>query len=121
MGHGEVTDGEITQAIGRCSMVCKRGISRYRHPALQLRYAVPDGQALVTTLQEVVAPLVRDVRIVTVFDSQATLAGLSEAFAAVSTQVAPDDIFVFYLAGHGVTLDGQYHSFRRTCRRSVRM
>ena len=44
------------------------GINRYRDKALWLRYAVPDGQELVTAVRQAASPLMRDVKVVTLFD-----------------------------------------------------
>src|SRR5215471_2239708 len=48
------------------------GINRYRDKALWLRYAVPDGQELVAAVRQAASPLVRDVKVTTLFDEQAT-------------------------------------------------
>lgn len=42
-------------------------------------------------------------------DADATLDGISAAFDQMAQAVKPNDVFVFYLAGHGRTLDGNYH------------
>jgi WD40 repeat protein len=84
-------------------------INRYRDKALQLRYAVPDGQALTAAVRRVAEPLVREVKVTTVFDEQGTMAELEAAFGRVAAQMSAQDIFVLYLAGHGLTLDGRYH------------
>jgi hypothetical protein len=84
-------------------------INRYRDKALWLRYAVPDGQELVTAVRQAASPLVRDVKVTTLFDEQGTMAELEAAFARVAAQTSSHDIFMLYLAGHGITLDGRYH------------
>jgi WD40 repeat protein len=85
------------------------GINRYRDKALWLRYAVPDGQELITAVRQAASPLVRDVKVTTLFDEQATMAELEAAFARVAAQTSSSDVFMLYLAGHGTTLDGRYH------------
>jgi hypothetical protein len=100
------------------------GINQYRDKALWLRYAVPDGQELAASMRQAAAPLVREIKITTLFDEQATTAELEAAFARVASQTSSNDIFVLYLAGHGVTLDGHYHfipqDFRYTNQDAVR-
>jgi hypothetical protein len=100
------------------------GINRYRDKALWLRYAVPDGQELAAAVRRAAAPLVREVRVTTLFDEQATAAELEAAFTRVAAQVSTQDIFLLYIAGHGVTLDGRYHfipqDFRYTNQDAVR-
>ena len=100
------------------------GINRYRDKALWLRYAVPDGQELVASVRQAATPLVREVKVTTLFDEQATTADLEAAFARVASQTSSNDIFVLYLAGHGMTFDGRYHfipqDFRYTNQDAVR-
>jgi WD40 repeat protein len=100
------------------------GINRYRDKALELRYAVPDGQAFATTLRQVAAPLVREVVVTTLFDEQVTVAELDATIARVATSLRPEDIFVLYMAGHGMTIDGRYYflpqDFRYTNQEAVR-
>ena len=100
------------------------GINRYRDKALWLQYAVPDGQELVTAVRNVATPLVREVRVTTLMDEQATRAEIEATFVRVAAQTTPQDIFLLYLAGHGMTLDGRYHfipqEFRYANQDSVR-
>jgi WD40 repeat protein len=85
------------------------GINRYRDKALWLRYAVPDGQELAASMRQAAAPLVREVTVTTLFDEQVTRAEMEAAFGRVVAQTRSQDIFLLYLAGHGVTLDGRYY------------
>ena len=85
------------------------GINRYRDKALQLKYAVQDGRALIETIRQTSASLFRQVRVTPLFDDQATLKGLESAFRDAKATVAAQDVFMLYLAGHGVTLDGRYY------------
>jgi uncharacterized caspase-like protein len=43
------------------------------------------------------------------FDEQVTRAGLEAAFGRVAAQTSAHDMFLLYLAGHGITLDGRYY------------
>jgi WD40 repeat protein len=100
------------------------GIDRYRDKALRLRYAVQDCRAIIDTMERVGAPLFNAVDVTTLFDHEVTLAGLEAAFEATSKTIQPQDVFIFYLAGHGVTLDGRYyflpHDFRYTNEEAIR-
>jgi len=100
------------------------GVNQYRDRALQLKYAVPDATALAEALRKGGGGVFTGVTITTVADDQATLPGLEAAFAKLAGSVKTNDVFVFYLAGHGVTLDGSYHflpvDFRYTDEAAVR-
>ncbi|WP_372682257.1 caspase family protein, partial [Desulfosarcina sp.] len=85
------------------------GINQYRDKALRLKYAVQDGQAIVDIIRQTGAPLFHNVRVVPLFDDQVTLKGLGQAFQRIKETIVPQDVFMLYLAGHGVTLDGRYY------------
>jgi hypothetical protein len=42
-------------------------------------------------------------------DADATAAGIDRAFADMSRKVRPQDVFVFFWAGHGKTVDGRFY------------
>jgi uncharacterized caspase-like protein len=42
-------------------------------------------------------------------DADATASKLDRLFVDLGTKVGPNDVFVFYMAGHGKTQDGHYH------------
>jgi uncharacterized caspase-like protein len=44
-----------------------------------------------------------------VLDADATSANLDRVFTDLAKQVRPRDVFVFFLAGHGKTVDGRYY------------
>ena len=44
------------------------GVNRYRNETLRLKYAVPDGKALVASLEQTAPPLVEKMQVVALFD-----------------------------------------------------
>jgi uncharacterized caspase-like protein len=100
------------------------GINRYRDRALRLRYAVADGQALVAAMRAMATPLFREITVTELVDDRATFSGFESAFREAASTVAPQDVFVLYLAGHGLTVDGRYYflpqDFRYSGDESVR-
>jgi hypothetical protein len=85
------------------------GVNAYRDRALQLKYAVPDAEALAKSLQDAAGSVFERVQVTMLTDAGATRDGLRQAFEALAGKVKSHDVFVFYLAGHGITLDGRYH------------
>jgi hypothetical protein len=85
------------------------GVNQYRDKALRLKYAVQDGQAIVDIIRQTGTPLFSKVRVIALFDDQVTLKGLEQGFQRVKETIVPQDVFMLYLAGHGVTLDGRYY------------
>ena len=85
------------------------GINEYRDHALKLIYSVPDGNALVNEMRDIGKDLFDKVHVETLFDREATLEGIENKFDKLSKEVNTNDVFVFYVAGHGLNLDGKYH------------
>ena len=53
--------------------------------------------------------LFRNVLVKTLTDKDASLVGIEIAFRDLSREVKTNDVFVLYVAGHGLSLDGKYH------------
>jgi WD40 repeat protein len=85
------------------------GVNKYRDKSLWLNYAVPDAKALSNKLASMAQSVFTDVNVHHLLDGDVTTEGLNEAFKKLSQSVSSNDVFVFYLAGHGITQDGRYH------------
>jgi WD40 repeat protein len=85
------------------------GINRYRDKSLWLKYAVPDAKDIVASIGNAGKTVFTDIHFKEIHDSGATLNGIKTAFVTLSKQIKTNDVFVLYLAGHGITLDGRYH------------
>ncbi len=85
------------------------GINDYLDAALRLKYAVPDAKALAAALSEAGRGHYESVVVTNALDGDATAAKLDQAFSDLAGKVRPRDVFVFFAAGHGKTLDGRYY------------
>lgn len=88
------------------------GANRYRDTRKNLSYAVKDAEAITQALKLAGAGYYRHPPIVkTLFDEDVTVEKVKAAFEELASQVKADDVFVFYIAGHGKTLtaDGDYY------------
>jgi WD40 repeat protein len=85
------------------------GINDYWDGKLKLTYAVPDAKSLSEALKQAGKDLYEDVIVTGVFDGDATAQHLDQVFADLSHKIRPRDVFVFYVAGHGITQDGRYY------------
>ena len=92
------------------------GINDYYEGRLKLTYAVPDASALSDALMKAGKNLFADVRARTVLDSEATTQNLDKVFSEFAAQIGPQDVFVFFLAGHGKTKNGRYYFLPRDFR-----
>lgn len=74
------------------------GVSDYGGGQNDLPYTDEDARKLAETLQR---EGVLNPSSVVLTNAQATVAGVRDAFARVSAQAGPDDLFLFFFSGHG--------------------
>ncbi len=87
------------------------GISKYRDHALQLNYPVDDARGLAEALRKHGKGLYDDIYIKYILDKDATKKNIKAAFGEVSKKMSANDVFVLYVAGHGLNVDGNYFFF----------
>lgn len=114
--------GEVVSTPATLTLTCKDeiserpslyiltvGINAYRDGSLRLTYSVPDAQAISTALADRAGPIFETIVVEPVFDDKATLEGIGAAFEKLGRVIRTQDVFVFYVAGHGVSRQGRYH------------
>ncbi|HEX5170923.1 MAG TPA: caspase family protein [Cyclobacteriaceae bacterium] len=84
------------------------GINEYKNPKMTLNYAKPDAQALAEVLEQRTAALYKSVELTTLYDRDASSEKILHALDEVSQQIHPEDVFIFYYAGHGSMVDGRF-------------
>jgi WD40 repeat protein len=90
-------------------MVLAAGINDYADPKLKLNFAVPDAQSLAEALTKAGEGFYDSVEVTLLRDGEVTRDGLNAAFVSLAAKIKPSDVFVFYVAGHGKTIDGRYY------------
>ncbi len=85
------------------------GVNDYADGRLQLKYAAADAQAFANAMKKSGAGLFRSVNVVTLLDKDVTEAKLDAAFTEMGKQAKSQDVFLFFLAGHGKTVEGKYY------------
>lgn len=78
------------------------GIQDFENPQFNLHYSVADANAIAEIIRKKAAPLFDKVNVETLTTREATTkAALEQAFAHYRN-IAPGDVFLFYVASHGV-------------------
>jgi uncharacterized caspase-like protein len=67
-----------------------------------LEYAVNDAQTFVKSLTTHSDSLFNKVSLFEIYNDQAIKSNIVKAFQEISEQIGPEDVFIFYYAGHGV-------------------
>ena len=78
------------------------GINQYQNKKMSLNYALADATSFKEELEKDVKSVIADVKTYFVTDDAASKKGITDAFAAVQQNAKPQDVFIFYYAGHGV-------------------
>jgi len=81
------------------------GINQYKNPKYNLNYAQADALAFSESLSNGTTGLFSKVNTTILKDADATKDGITKAFEKIKADARPQDLFVFYYAGHGVVND----------------
>jgi len=87
------------------------GIQEFpKRPQNNLTYPVADAQLFADTLKQYSAPLFEnlDIKVLTTA-AETDRDHIVQALTAMQSAAGPDDEFVFYVASHGLVVDGEYY------------
>ena len=87
------------------------GINEYQNPKYNLNYAVADATGFQETLQQGLAKITSKTHVYFVKNSEAVRANILSKLNEIAAVANPQDIFVFYYAGHGVVSAGNDGEF----------
>ncbi len=83
------------------------GINEYMNPSYNLNYAQPDAKAFREAIEKHSASIFSKTHIYSLYDEEAIKPNIIEIFDEIKRKSRPQDVFIFYYAGHGtVDLDG---------------
>ncbi len=82
------------------------GINEYKNPTSRLNYAVGDVNGFLESLRSPAMRLFERVDIRAIKDLDARKPIILQAFKDIASQAEPDDVFIFFYAGHGIAIPG---------------
>jgi WD40 repeat protein len=85
------------------------GINQYKNTKLSLNYAKPDAEAFGTLLMQNGNNLFKAVEVHSIYDEDATREKILKKLDELSTKIHPEDVFIFFFAGHGSMVDNQFY------------
>jgi hypothetical protein len=85
------------------------GVNKYRDKSLWLNYAVPDTKDFVASILTSGENIFDKIQITELIDKDVSIAGIDAAFDKLSDSANTNDVFVLYMAGHGITMSGKYY------------
>jgi uncharacterized caspase-like protein len=81
------------------------GINEYRNPRYNLNYAVGDAQAVAEAVERAGAGLYDRVHVTMIQNRDASREAIVSQISSIAARAKPDDVFMFFYAGHGIALD----------------
>lgn len=85
-------------------------VNKYRDKDLWLNYCVPDAASIEESFKKQQSGLYQNVCVYSLKDAEVTKEGLEKKFKELSSIVTADDVFVFFVSGHGTAYDdGDYY------------
>jgi WD40 repeat protein len=80
------------------------GIDEYRNKRYNLNYAVGDVNGFLQSLNDIADTLYNEIHTTVILNSEATKNNIENQFNEIASRAMPEDVFVFYYAGHGIAL-----------------
>lgn len=91
------------QAITTSSLhILSVGINKYANSFYDLNYAQPDAQSFTEKFVEKSKSIFKKINQAELYDENATKANIIAKLNAIIAQAKPEDVFLFYYAGHGL-------------------
>ena len=87
------------------------GINKYKNERYNLNYAHDDALSFVQKLEQISEDIYRDINVVEVYNEEATKQGIIKGLDQIKLLAQPEDVFVFYYAGHGTIDDTQNNKY----------
>ncbi|MBM4152468.1 MAG: hypothetical protein FJ220_02965 [Kiritimatiellaceae bacterium] len=86
-------------------------VDQYRDGDLRLAYSKKDADGLLERLKVSAKDLFLEIKISKLYDDSVRVEQVTQAFDRIAKEVGPDDVFMLFIAGHGVTdrADGNYY------------
>jgi WD40 repeat protein len=97
---------ELTTRSSICYLMAV-GIDQYKNPKMSLNYAKADAVSF-TDIVNNKGSLFKQVELHTLYDQDASRANILKKLEELAGKIHPEDVFVFYYAGHGSFVDNQF-------------
>ena len=82
------------------------GINKHKNCKHNLKHSVQDAQAVIASLREMGQGIFHDIKAQTIFDEKAIRLNIKGALKQVEQASRPEDTFIFYYSGRGLTSEG---------------
>jgi Caspase domain len=87
------------------------GINKYKNSNYDLNYAQADAKAFTEKIQEQNKGIFKSIYKQEIYNEEATRGNIIKGFNNIIAKAKPDDVFIFYYAGHGTIDEDRANSF----------
>ncbi|MEQ8904256.1 caspase family protein [Ekhidna sp.] len=88
------------------------GVNKYKNTSYNLNYAEPDAKAFLEKVQDQSGNIFEKVYAYSMYNEEVTKANVIAKFQEVIAKAKPQDLFIFYYAGHGtVDLESEFNDY----------
>jgi WD40 repeat protein len=81
------------------------GINEYKNSRYNLNYAVNDADSFIGAVKKSGDSLFKSIETTLLTDKKATRQGIIDALEKITARAKPEDVFMFFYAGHGIALE----------------
>ena len=85
------------------------GINEYQNKSLNLNYARPDATSFSTQMKKQGEAIYSNVVVHALYDKQASKQSIIKKVEELKEEISINDVFIFYYAGHGSVVDGDFY------------
>jgi hypothetical protein len=82
------------------------GINQYKNPKMTLNYAKPDAESFGKAVDT--KGMFKKIELHALYDTEASRTNILKKLDELSSLIHPEDVFIFYYAGHGSMVDNQF-------------
>lgn len=105
--HSTTLITELPAQQGACHLFVV-GINKYKNNKLELNYARPDAEAFKKVITENTHSIFKSLELYALYDEEASRSNILQTLDKIATKVKPEDVFIFYYAGHGSMVDNRF-------------
>jgi WD40 repeat protein len=91
------------------------GIDKYKNETLNLNYAKADAKSFSDLIKKRSKPLFNNMKFYNLYDEDAKKINIINAVDEIAKNSKPEDVFIFYYAGHGSMIDDKFYFIPTDC------
>lgn len=105
--HSASIIAELPAKKGSCYLFAV-GINKYKNNKLELNYARSDAESFKEVIEKNTRDIFNKIELIDLYDEAASRFNILKTLDDIAPKIKPEDVFIFYYAGHGSVVDNQF-------------